>query len=176
MQWMHIKVLLVLPKPRVALHILHPTEPLGPVPAFSSWIALSWAGCDQWGASVERAVPMWCKARCSRSKTQKRFPLPGAALPSSDAGTRGVLFLLSPPDQHLHDTLVQLRQRPPGPVHLRQSGQLRSHLDKPQTANPSSDPAGSQVFWAIPWAEGPSLAGEAEQEIRKKLSRCFGVF
>lgn len=100
------------------------------------------------------------------------FALPGAALPSSDARTRGVLFILSPTDQHLHDTLVQLRERPPGLVHLCQPGQLRSYLDKPETANPSPSPAGSQVFWAIPWAEGPSLAGEGWA--RDQIKNCLG--
>lgn len=170
---MHIKVLSVLPNPRVALHILQPTELLGPVPEFSSLIALSWAeqkdGIDEGGKGCENVI----QGSLLQEQNADEICITWTALPSSDARTRGVLFILSPTDQHLHDTLVQLRERPPGLVHLCQSGQLRSHLDKPETANPSPGPAGSQVFWAVPWAEGPSLAGEGWARNQKKILFFF---
>lgn len=45
-------------------------------------------------------------------------------------------------DQHLHDPPVELRQRPPGPLHLRVFGQVRPVLDQPEAADAAPRPAG----------------------------------
>ena len=63
-------------------------------------------------------------------------------------------------DQHFHDPPVQLRERPPGLVHLREPGQLRAELDQPATADSAPGAAGPQVLRALPGAERPALAGK----------------
>ena len=67
---------------------------------------------------------------------------------------------LHPPDQHLHDPPVQLRQRPAGPVHLQESGALRGDLDQPEDDDAAAHPAGPEVLQPLPLGERPPVAGE----------------
>ena len=67
---------------------------------------------------------------------------------------------LHPPDQHLHDPPVQLRQRPAWPVHLRVPGEVRPVLDQPQAADPAPHPAGREVLPDLPPGTGSSVAGQ----------------
>lgn len=69
--------------------------------------------------------------------------------------------LLLPPDQHFHDPPVQLRERPPGPVHLCQPCQLCQELHKPEAADAAPRAAGPEVLRALPRADRPPLAGKA---------------
>lgn len=65
-------------------------------------------------------------------------------------------------DQHFHDPLVKLWERPPWVIHFREPGQLCAELDQPETSNSTSSAASPQILWALSRAERPSLAGNIQ--------------
>lgn len=100
--------------------------------------------------------------------TGHRVTPQAAARPKeSEVGWQGAQLLTSPAphlpcpgaDQHLHDAPVQLRERPPGPVHVQAPGALPALLDQPPAADAAARAAGAEVLPDLLRGEGPALAG-----------------
>ena len=64
----------------------------------------------------------------------------------SEANWPRLTSSLSGADQHLHDAPVQLRERPPGPVHLQAPGAFPALLDQPPAADTAPGAAGPEVL------------------------------
>lgn len=50
------------------------------------------------------------------------------------------------PDQHFHDPPLQLRQRPAGPVHVQEPGEVHPDLDQPEVADATTGAASTEIL------------------------------
>lgn len=63
-------------------------------------------------------------------------------------------------DQHFHDPPVQLRQRPPGLVHLQKPDDVHPHVDQPEGPDAAACPAGPEILQPVPQRARSTLAGK----------------
>lgn len=68
-------------------------------------------------------------------------------------------------DQHLHDTPVELWQRPAGPVHLQEPGEVPGNVDQPKTPDAAACAPGPPLLPDLPRGEGPHLAGNCNYSL-----------
>lgn len=64
-------------------------------------------------------------------------------------------------DQRLYDPPVELRERPAGPVHLQEPGEVHPDLEQPEATDSTACAAGPEVLPDLSTGERPHLAGES---------------